>query len=106
MIHFLRDNKNKTIIETEIYKDEIGINVVSKVNVAVFGTKLTTMQLNNICEAMNFMNDIQKLNDVNQIIYHMMYENKAFKSKKEVDEFVKVLYKCVAESYNLKYITD
>ena len=92
MVHFLRQDFNRTIIETSVFKKDLS----SAVDLGVYTEQFVIKGLK-----FDFFNDINRLNNLRRIWWENMPED-----EEDPDEFVKAEYTAVAEKWNLFYVTD
>lgn len=108
MIHFLKNIKNKTIIETEVFNYNISgiyLGVKSSISPKNYGEELLCIyEVADIYkkDSYDFMQDIHELNELRNL-YLNKYINM---TKSEFNNVVKNKYKYVAEKYDLKYTND
>lgn len=108
MIHFLKNIKNKTIIETEVFNYNvfgIYLDVKSSISPKNYGEELLLFyEVEDIYkkDSYDFMQDIHELNEL-QNLYLSKYIDM---TESEFNNVVKNKYKYVAEKYDLKYTND
>lgn len=96
MIHFLRNDKNRTIIECEVYNDDLSAST----NIEEYSKML--IDLHNKDLHFPF---IQAISDLDEI-RGWWEQAKSSGEYKSIDDFVKEKFLIVANKYKLNYITD
>ena len=94
MIHFLRTQQNRTIIECEVYNDDLH----TATNISEYSRFL----LDSICQE----EIIEDFDSLDQIRGWWWEREEPFGDWASIDEFVKTKFIEVAERYNLRYVTD
>jgi hypothetical protein len=93
MVHFLRNKENRTIIECEVYNDDLS----SSVDIREY-TKMFLLLLDN-----TFMESIAELDEIRGWWWEQAKDSGEYKT---IDEFVKEKYLWVAKEFDLNYVTD
>lgn len=93
MVHFLRNKKNKTIIECDVYGDDLN----SSVDIREY-TKMFLLLLDN-----TFMESIAELDEIRGWWWEQAKDSGEYKT---IDEFVKEKFLWVAKEFDLNYVTD
>ena len=93
MVHFLRNKENKTIIECEVYNDDLS----SSVDIREY-TKMFLLLLDN-----TFMESIAELDEIRGWWWEQAKDSGEYKT---IDEFVKEKFLWVAKEFDLNYVTD
>lgn len=99
MVHFIRNSKNQTLIECEVYNNDLH----SAVDIKVFGPMLLDLQILNHEEINDFINDVGNLDEIRGWWWEKEEWAGGYNS---VDDFVKEKYDDFAKKWNLNYITD
>ena len=94
MIHFLRNEKNRTIIECSVYNDDLSAATVI--------TEYSEMLLN-VEDKKSFIEDISALDEIRGWWWEKEMD---FGDWKNIDDFVGSKFKEVARQWNLNYVTD
>lgn len=96
MIHFLRTKENKTIIECEVYSNDLS----SAIDIYEYSMFLLNLEadLNEM-----FVDDINNLNEIRGLWWE---KEKDFGNWKSIDEYVASQYKKIGKEWGLKYVTD
>ena len=96
MIHFLRTQNNRTIIECEVYNDDLS----SSIDIYEYSMFLLNLEgdLNEF-----FVGDINDLNEIRGLWWE---KEKDFGNWTSINEFVASTYKKIGKEWGLKYITD
>jgi hypothetical protein len=97
MIHFLRNKINHTIIECEVYKDDLSAGT----NIENYSMMLIDLHNNDL--RYPFINDISELDQIRGWWWEMAMDSGDYKS---IDDFVKEKFMTVAKKYDLNYVTD
>jgi len=97
MIHFLRNKINQTIIECEVYKDDLS----AATNIENYSMMLIDLHNNDL--RYPFINDISELDQIRGWWWEMAMDSGDYKS---IDDFVKEKFMVVAKKYDLNYVTD
>jgi hypothetical protein len=97
MIHFLRNKINHTIIECEVYKDDLS----AATNIENYSMMLIDLHNNDLHNT--FINDISELDQIRGWWWEMAEDSGDYKS---IDDFVKEKFMAVAKKYDLNYVTD
>jgi len=99
MIHYLRTSQNRTIIECEVTKEDLG----SSVHILEYSRMLLNLNEANKGYAKSFLNDIDSLSEIRGLWWE---REKDFGDWKSTEEFVKSRFTEVSEKWGLSYITD
>jgi hypothetical protein len=97
MIHFLRNKINHTIIECEVYKDDLS----AATNIENYSMMLIDLHNNDLHNP--FISDISELDQIRGWWWEMAEDSGDYKS---IDDFVKEKFMAVAKKYDLNYVTD
>jgi hypothetical protein len=97
MIHFLRNQRNQTIIECEVYNDDLSTGT----NIGNYSMML--IDLHNKDLHYPFINDISQLDEIRGWWWERVKDSGKYKS---IDDFVKEKFIEVAKKYDLNYVTD
>jgi hypothetical protein len=97
VIHFLRNQRNQTIIECEVYNDDLSAGT----NIENYSMML--IDLHNKDLHYPFINDISELDEIRGWWWEMANDSGKYKS---IDDFVKEKFMEVAQKHNLNYVTD
>ncbi len=97
MVHFLRNENNRTIIECEVYKDDLSAGT----NIENYSAML--IELHNKDLHHPFISDISQLDQIRGWWWEMAKDSGNYKS---IDDFVKEKFMEVAKKYDLNYVTD
>jgi hypothetical protein len=97
MIHFLRNKINHTIIECEVYKDDLS----AATNIENYSMMLIDLHNNDLHNP--FISDISELDQIRGWWWEMAEDSGDYKS---IDDFVKEKFIAVAKKYDLNYVTD
>ena len=97
MIHFLRNQRNQTIIECEVYNDDLSTGT----NIENYSMML--IDLHNKDLHYKFISDISQLDEIRGWWWEMAEDSGNYKS---IDDFVKEKFIEVAKKYDLNYVTD
>ena len=97
MIHFLRNEKNRTIIECEVYNNDLS----AATNIEEYSKML--IDLHNKDIHYPFIKAIADLDEIRGWWWEQAKDSGKYKS---IDDFVKEKFLEVAEKHNLKYVTD
>lgn len=97
MIHFLRNKINHTIIECEVYKDDLS----AATNIENYSMMLIDLHNKDLHNP--FINDISELDQIRGWWWEMAEDSGDYKS---IDDFVKEKFIAVAKKYDLNYVTD
>jgi hypothetical protein len=97
MIHFLRNQRNQTIIECEVYNDDLSTGT----NIGNYSMML--IDLHNKDLHYPFINDISQLDEIRGWWWERVEDSGNYKS---IDDFVKEKFIEVAKKYDLNYVTD
>ncbi len=97
MVHFLGNENNRTIIECEVYKDDLSAGT----NIENYSTML--IDLHNKGLHHPFISDISQLDQIRGWWWEMSKDSGDYKS---IDDFVKEKFMEVAKKYDLNYVTD
>jgi hypothetical protein len=97
MIHFLRNKISHTIIECEVYKDDLS----AATNIENYSMMLIDLHNNDLHNP--FISDISDLDEIRGWWWEMAEDSGDYKS---IDDFVKEKFIAVAKKYDLNYVTD
>jgi hypothetical protein len=97
MIHFLRDDRKQTIIECEVYNEDLR----AATNIENYSRML--IDLHNKDLHYPFIEDISELDEIRGLWWEQIEDSGEYNS---IDEFVKEKFQVVAKKHNLTYITD
>lgn len=97
MIHFLRNNLNRTIIECEVYNNDLH----TATNIGEYSKML--IDLHNKDQHYPFINSISELDEIRGWWWEQAMDSGKYTS---IDEFVKEKFLEVAKRHNLNYVTD
>lgn len=96
MVHFLRTQKNRTIIECEVYTDDLS----SAMYIEEYSMMLINLHNNDLHYP--FIRAISDLNEIRGLWWEQAEDSGKYSS---IDEFVQEKYLEVAKAYNLNYVT-
>jgi hypothetical protein len=94
MIHFLRTQQNRTLIECEVYKDDLHTS-----------TNLTEYSLF-LLNSENKEEVISDFSSLDEIRGWWWEKEEMMGDWKSIDEFVKTKFVEIADKYDLRYVTD
>ncbi len=97
MVHFLRNENNRTIIECEVYKDDLSAGT----SIENYSTMLIDLHNKDLHHP--FISDISQLDQIRGWWWEMAKDSGDYKS---IDDFVKEKFMEVAKKYDLNYVTD
>lgn len=97
MIHFLRNQKNQTIVECEVYGNDLSAGT------DIENYSVMLIDLHNGDLHYPFINDISQLDEIRGWWWEMAKDSGKYKS---IDDFVKEKFIEVAQKHNLNYVTD
>jgi hypothetical protein len=97
MVHFLRNKQNRTIIECEVYNNDLS----SSTNIGEYSKML--IDLHNKDLHYPFISSISDLDEIRGWWWEQAEDSGNYKS---IDEFVKEKFLEVAKKHNLNYVTD
>ncbi len=97
MVHFLRNENNRTIIECEVYKDDLSAGT----SIENYSTMLIDLHNKDLHHP--FISDISQLDQIRGWWWEMAKDSGNYKS---IDDFVKEKFMEVAKKYDLNYVTD
>jgi hypothetical protein len=97
VIHFLRNQRNQTIIECEVYNDDLSTGT----NIENYSIML--IDLHNKDLHYPFISDISQLDEIRGWWWERVKDSGKYKS---IDDFVKEKFMEVAQKHNLNYVTD
>ena len=97
MIHFLRNEINRTIVECEVYNDDLSAST----NIENYSMML--IDLHNKDLHYPFIGAISQLDQIRGWWWEGAEDSGDYES---IDEFVKEKFMAVAKKYNLNYVTD
>ena len=97
MVHFLRNNKNRTIVECEVYNSDLH----SATDIEVYSNML--LSLDEWDEQKEFINDIAYLDELRGIWWEHLETRQ---TNETMEKFVENEFKRIADKWYLTYITD
>jgi len=97
MIHFLRNDRNQTIIECEVYNNDLSAST----NIESYSMMLIDMH--NKDQHYPFIKTFSELDEIRGLWWE---KEKDFSNWKSIDDFVKSKFVEVAKKYSLNYVTD
>jgi len=97
MIHFLRNQRNQTIVECEVYGNDLSAGT------DIENYSVMLIDLHNRDLHYPFINDISQLDEIRGWWWEMAKDSGEYKS---IDDFVKDKFIEVAQKHNLNYVTD
>lgn len=97
MIHFLRNKENKTIIECDVYNNDLSVAT----NIEEYSKML--IDLHNKHLHYPFIKSISYLDEIRGLWWEQVEYSGKYES---IDEFVKEKFLEVAEKYNLNYVNN
>ena len=97
MIHFLRNDKNRTIIECEVYNDDLS----SSTNIEEYSKMLLDLHHKDL----HYM-FIQAISDLDEIRGWWWEQGNESDDYESIDDFVKEKFMSVAKKFKLNYVTD
>lgn len=97
MVHFLRNTNNRTIIECDVYKEDLHTSVDVK------NYSMVLIDMHNHDRHYPFINDIDNLSEIRGLWWEREMD---FGNWESIDKFVEAQYTEVAERYGLIYVTD
>lgn len=97
MTHFLRNEKNQTIISCDVGNDDLS----SAIDVEVFSHMLINRY--NLNEHAKLIREFSDLHEIRGWWWEQAEDSGEYES---IDKFVKEKYLNVAKMYNLNYVTD
>lgn len=97
MIHFLRNQRNQTIVECEVYGNDLSAGT------DIENYSVMLIDLHNRDLHYPFINDISQLDQIRGWWWEMAKDSGKYKS---IDYFVKEKFIEVAQKHNLNYVTD
>jgi hypothetical protein len=97
MVHFLRNDKNRTIIECEVYNDDLS----SSTNIEEYSKMLMDLHRKDLHQVF-----IQSISDLDEIRGWWWEQAKDSDDYKTIDDFVKEKFLNVAKKFKLNYVTD
>ena len=98
MTHFLRNDKNRTIIECEVYNND-GLSTAT--NIEEYSNMLIDLHNKDLHYPF-----IQAFSDLDELSGWWWEQGEDSGEYKSIDDFVKEKFLEVAEKYNLNYVTD
>jgi len=98
MVHFLRDDKNNTIIESSVYNDDANTGV----NVEAYSKEL----LKRVVSMDNTKTFVEHIAYINEIRGHWFEDHRIRNHYGKIEDFVAHMYKDAADTLNLTYVTD
>lgn len=99
MVHFLRTEKNITIIECEVTKSDLS----AATNIDEYSKMLLWIHSEDKSKTQDFINDFSNLDSIRG----WWWESEEMMGDWEsIDSFVKAKFKEVSEKWNLRYVTD
>lgn len=102
MIHFLRNEKNRTIIECEVYKNDLS----AATNIEEYSKMLLGINKKGYTSTSTTEIFIQSISDLNEIRGWWWEGGEDSGIYTSIDEFVKEKFMEVAEEFGLNYVTD
>lgn len=94
MVHFLRNHKNRTIIECEVYNNDLH----NSIDIQIYSIELL--------QSKDFFKFIDTFSSLNQI-RRIWWESDPHGSlDEEINKFVEEYYKNIAETYSYNYVID
>jgi len=97
MIHFLRNDRNKTIIECSVYNNDLS----TATNIEAYSMMLIDMH--NKDQHYPFISAFSELDEIRGLWWE---REKDFGNWKSIDAFVESKFVEFAEKYSLNYVTD
>lgn len=97
MIHFLRNEKRRTIIECEVSNNDLSTSI----NIEEYSKMLIDLHNNHL--HLPFMRKFSELDEIRACWWEQAKDSGEYKS---IDDFVKEKFLEVARKYNLFYVTD
>jgi hypothetical protein len=97
MVHFLRNDKNRTIIECEVYKDDLS----SSTNIEEYSKMLLDLHHKDLHYI--FIQSISDLDEIRGWWWEQAVDSGDYES---MDDFVKEKFLSVAKKFKLNYVTD
>lgn len=97
MVHFLRNKENRTIIECEVYGNDLSTST----NIEEYSKML--IDLHNKHLHYPFINAISELDEIRGWWWEQAEDSGEYKT---IDEFVKEKFLLVAKEFDLNYVTD
>ena len=97
MVHFLRNDKNRTIIECEVYKDDLS----SSANIEEYSKMLLDLHRKDL-----HLVFIQAISDLDEIRGWWWEQGNESDDYESIDDFVKEKFLSVAKKFKLNYVTD
>lgn len=97
MVHFLRNDKNRTIIECEVYNDDLS----SSTNIEEYSKMLLDLHRKDL----HYM-FIQAISDLDEIRGWWWEQGSESDDYESIDAFVKEKFLSVAKKFKLNYVTD
>ena len=99
MVHFLRTQNNRSIIECEVYGEDLS----SSVNILEYSRMLLSLNESDKLSARLFLKDIDSLSEIRGEWWEVEKMSGKWKS---ADEFVNERFTLISNKYELNYITD
>jgi len=97
MVHFLKNDKNRTIIECEVYDDDLD----SSANIEEYSKMLLDLHRKDL-----HLVFIQAISDLDEIRGWWWEQGKESDDYESIDDFVKEKFLSVAKKFKLNYVTD
>jgi hypothetical protein len=97
MVHFLRNDKNRTIIECEVYNDDLS----SSANIEEYSKMLLDLHRKDL-----HLVFIQAISDLDEIRGWWWEQGNESDDYESIDDFVKEKFLSVAKKFKLNYVTD
>lgn len=103
MIHYLRTNNNKNIVDTDLYGTIDDLKISSNIFAVGYGRAVLDMEEDLVDD---FMKDVHFLNEFRGYYFEILRYKKDIETKEDVENILKEKYETIANKYNLKYVTD
>lgn len=97
MVHFLRNKQNRTIVECEVYGNDLSTSA----NIEEYSKML--LDLHNKHLHYPFIKAISELDEIRGWWWEQAKDSGEYKT---IDEFVKEKFLLVAKEFDLNYVTD
>jgi hypothetical protein len=102
MIHFLRNEQNRTIIECEVYNNDLS----AATNIEEYSKMLLDINKKSYVSTSTPEIFIQSISDLDEIRGWWWEGAEDSGDYKSIDDFVKEKFIAVAKKYDLNYVTD